>query len=215
MPEYSDFPVEKVKVAHFNPSKRIDRSKLTGLLLSVREHGILEPLVLAHDLVLADGHRRLACAKLLKLECVPVAIYKESKLDAPSLWVVLNSDTMALTPTQWLAAISSGLPLDTPGFPESLKKRVEKLIELVGLGGIDLLVEQGRSPYIIDAADRVAKFCDRRDDDEFYKQCVDWLIYVGNSFNVRVAIEEDIPPDVLVEAIEEAKPLMRMWGVDK
>jgi len=215
MPVFMELPLDQIKVAHFNPARRVERVKLTGLILSIKEHGILNPLDLAADRTLADGHRRYAVAHLLKLPCAPVAIHSESKLDAATLWVVLNADTMALTPTQWLAAIDSGLPLDTPGFPESLRKRVDKLIELVGMDGISQLVEQNRSPYIIDAADRVVRFCERRDDDAFFRKAVDWLIYVGNSFNVRSAITEDIPPDVLAEAIEAAKPLTRMWGVEK
>lgn len=215
MPEFTELPLDEIRVAHFNPARRVERNSLTGLILSIKEHGILNPLDLAADRTLADGHRRYAAAHLLKLPCAPVAIHSDSKLDAAALWVLLNNETMALTPRQWLAAIDSGLPLDTPGFPDILKRRVEKLIELVGKDGISMLVENGRSPYIIDSAERVVKFCERRDDDEFFKQAVDWLIYVGNSFNVRTAIEEDIPPDVLVEAIQAAKPLTRMWGVEK
>src|SRR5689334_13674675 len=132
MPEYREMAPDEIKVAHFNPAKRVERGRLTGLLLSIREHGILHPLVLAHDGVLADGHRRLACAKLLKLPCVPVNIHHELPLDAPALWVVLNSDTQALTPAQWLAAVDAGLPMTTPGFPEPLKRRIEQLEEIVG-----------------------------------------------------------------------------------
>lgn len=215
MPEFRMMPPDEIKIAHFNPVKRVERDRLTGLMLSIKDHGILTPLALAHDMILADGHRRRAAAIYLKLEVVPVAIHVESPLDAASLWVTLNSETMSLTPTQWLAAIDSGLPLDTPGFPEVLRRRVEKLLTLVGREGISMLVENNRSPYLIDAADRVVKFVDMRGDEEFYKLTVDWLIYVGNSFNVRTAITEEVPPDVLIEAIREAKPLTRLWGVDR
>ena len=213
MPTFTELPLEDVKIARFNPSKRSDRTRLTGLLLSIREHGILEPLVLTQDRILADGHRRLACAKLLKMETVPVAIHSESGLDAPTLWVILNADTMNLTPSQWLAAVDAGLALDTPGFPDSLRRRVERLIDLVGREGLRLLVEQGRSPYIIDAADRVVRYCDRRDDEIFYRQTLDWLIHVGNSFNVRSAIVEEVPSDLLSEAIVQGRELARVWDI--
>lgn len=213
MPKYMNMAPDEVKVSHFNPDRRINRELLTGLLLSIQKHGILEPLALSYDYVLADGHRRLACAKLLTLPIVPVAIYGENKLDAATLWVVLNSETMNLSPAQWLAAVEAGLSLDTPGFPERLKKRVVQLIEIFGKEGLTGLVEKGRSPYIIDNAMRIVTYCNRRDDKDFFKLAVQWLASTGNSFAVRAAMSEEIPDDVLTEAIEEQSELRRVWDV--
>lgn len=213
MPVYTELAPDEIKVSHFNPAKRVDRNKLTGLILSIREYGILQPLALTHDRVLADGHRRHAAAKYLKLHTVPVAIYTENRLDAATLWVVLNSDTMNLTPTQWLAAVDAGLSMDTPGFPEVLRKRVERLQALIGKEGIATLVEQGRSPYLADNAERLVRYCDRRNDEEFFKLAVLWLVTVSNSFNLRAAMEDDIPPDVLVDAIEQGVDIKRSWEV--
>lgn len=47
------------------------------LAVSIRDDGIREPLVITADHVLLSGHRRLAAAKLLKLETVPVRILYE------------------------------------------------------------------------------------------------------------------------------------------
>jgi hypothetical protein len=213
MPKYTEMPPGEIKVARFNPARRIDRNSLTGLLLSIRQHGILEPLAIASDLTLADGHRRLAAAKLLDLPNVPVAIYKETALSAPSLWVVLNSETMNLTPAQWLAAVDAGLPLDTPGFPDPLKRRIEQLVTLIGKEGMSRLVEQGRSPLIIDSAIRIANYCGRRADDGFFKSAVLWLVEVGNAFSVKAAIGEGIPADLLEEAVSQGHELMRVWDI--
>lgn len=213
MPKYTEMAPDEIHVARFNPNKRIDRQRLTGLLLSIREHGILEPLALAHDLTLADGHRRLAAAKLLKLESVPVAIYHEKQMDAAALWVILNSETLNLTPAQWLAAVEAGLPLETPGFPETYKRRIQELERLVGREAIVRLVEQGRSPMILDAAERIARYCDRRGDEEFLKNALSWLVDFGNSFSVKAAMSEEIPADVLTEAIINGQELTRMWDI--
>src|SRR5215471_7476216 len=132
MPEFTTLKISQITVAEFNPARRANRNALTGLLLSIQKYGILEPLVLNRDLILADGHRRLACAKLLDMEEVPVAIHREFDLDAPALWVVLNAETMSLTPAQWLDAVVHGLPIDTKGFPESMKRRILRLRNLLG-----------------------------------------------------------------------------------
>lgn len=215
MPQFTTLGVEEVIIANFNPARRVNRSSLTGLLVSIQHHGILEPLALTWNKVLADGHRRLACAKLLDMKEVPVAIHNELMLDAPALWVVLNAESMSLTPTQWLDAVSHGLPLSTPGFPESLRKRIEKIKSLLGDDSIRDLVEAGRSPNIIDTAERVMRYCDRRDDNEFLRQTLLWLILVGNSFSVRAALAEEIPSDLLEEAITRGSPLHRIWDVER
>lgn len=213
MPTYSELPTQEIKTSHFNPARRIDHTRLTGLLLSIRQLGILEPPAPAHDLVLADGHRRLEAAKMPALPVVPVAIYHEVALDAPALWVTLNSDTMTLSPAQWLAAVEAGLPLDTPGFPNTLKQRIEAITRLLGKEGVTRLVEQNRSPMLIDAATRVALYCRRRSDEEFLRKTLQWMMSAGSSFGVRAAMLEEIPVDLLSEAIENDEPIRRVWDI--
>jgi hypothetical protein len=213
MPEFTNLPPDQIKVAHFNPARRVRRNGLSGLMISIQQHGILEPLALTHDRILADGHRRLECAQLIHLESVPVAIHHELALDAPALWVALNAESMGLTPAQWLDAVSNGLPIDTPGFPETMRKRIIRLQELVGMEMVSELVEQGRSPNILDAAERVARYVGRKGDEEFLKLTVIWLTDSGNSFMVKSAMGEEIPDDLLIEAIESGNPLHRAWDV--
>lgn len=215
MPQFTHINIDEIVVAEFNPARRVGRAQLSGLLLSIQKHGILEPLVLTKDYILADGHRRYACAKLLDLKTVPVAIHDQSPLDAPALWVVLNAETMNLTPAQWLDAVVHGLPLDTAGFPESMKRRILRLRVLLGKDTLAELVEQGRSPTILDTAERVAKYCAKKSDEDFLRKTLLWLLLVGNSFSARNAIDEEIPVDILEEAIEEGKILQRIWDLSR
>jgi len=215
MPEFTHMHPDTITVAHFNPARRTQRSGLGGLMISIQQHGILEPLALTRDGVLADGHRRLACAKLVKMTVVPVAIHKELDLDAPALWVALNSESLNLTPSQWLDAVAHGLPLETAGFPDTLKRRIVRLQELIGKDAVMELVEMGRSPNILDNAERIARYCNRRDDMEFIKLAVLWMTEVGNSFAVKAAMEEEIPDALLIEAIESGHALHRVWDVER
>jgi ParB family chromosome partitioning protein len=63
-----------------NPSNRIDPESVVELSLSIREHGIIEPLIVTEHLTEPDrwtilaGHRRLAAAKLANLTQVPCVI---------------------------------------------------------------------------------------------------------------------------------------------
>jgi ParB-like chromosome segregation protein Spo0J len=215
MPEFQKLSPQDITIAHFNPIRRINRTSLSGLILSIQQHGILEPLALTKDRILADGHRRFACANILELKEIPVAIHTELDLDAPALWVVLNAESMNLTPAQWLDAVVHGLPLDTRGFPESMKRRIMRLRFLLGKDGLAELVEMGRSPNILDTAERIQKYCGKKNDEDFVRKTLLWLLLVGNSFSAKNAISEEIPIDILEEAIEEGKILQRVWDLER
>lgn len=213
MPQYKNIPVTDVYTSRFNPSRRTDRATLTGLMLSIREHGILTPLSLTNKYILADGHRRLAVAKMLKLQTVPVAVYEEHTLDEYELWVLLNGDTLNLTPGQWLAAVHAGLPLDTPGFPDRLRNRIIRLQNLVSREELDILVNEGRSPLILDAAERTCNYLGRKGDEDFLRKTLHWLIMTGNAWSIRGAIHDEVPPDLLEEAILTGTNIGRVWDM--
>jgi hypothetical protein len=75
----SHFPISEIRVARqndniyekFKANNFDDRS----LLESIKERGILEPLVISSDNVLLSGHRRLSAARFLHHDSVPVRIH--------------------------------------------------------------------------------------------------------------------------------------------
>lgn len=90
-PEMSDaifqIEVEKIKPNPFQPRKNFDEQALKDLANSIREHGILQPLVVSKiesdvetgtsvEYQLIAGERRLRAAKIAGLERVPVIIRK-------------------------------------------------------------------------------------------------------------------------------------------
>lgn len=104
-----DVPVEALLVRE-QVRKAIDEESLADLAQSIREHGILQPL-LAHregsKLVLDDGHRRLAAAKRLGLATVP-AIVDPRQLEAPEViqrQLVCNCQRTDLLPIEKARAI--------------------------------------------------------------------------------------------------------------
>jgi len=75
------FPISRIHVELDN-SRIYDRFGIANsddyeLAMSIHEHGIQEPLVLSTDLVLLSGHRRLAAAKYIGLDAVPVRIHND------------------------------------------------------------------------------------------------------------------------------------------
>jgi ParB family chromosome partitioning protein len=72
-------PISMIVPNPQQPRETIDEENLLELASSIREHGILQPLVVSHDLltgnyILIAGERRLRAARLANLDKVPVII---------------------------------------------------------------------------------------------------------------------------------------------
>ena len=80
--DLSHFPISQIKVAVENnylyDPFAIANHDDQDLCNSIKESGIQEPLVLTDDFYLLSGHRRLASAKRLKLQTVPVRVISKS-----------------------------------------------------------------------------------------------------------------------------------------
>lgn len=210
---YRDMPIKDIKTAGFNPPVRTTPAALEQLKVQVlAAGGILAPVHIDGDGVLADGHRRVAVARELQMETVPAFIWPEWKAEA--LWVWLNAGSMDITPSQWFAAVFHGLPLDTANMPMSIRRRIERLSELLDREDVARLIELGRSPTIIDTAAFVARYCEREDDSTFLKKTVLWFLDNQSQFSARRAIADECPPDLLIEAIEEGKGVRSYWDVE-
>lgn len=109
-----DLPVEKVSALEvdldalvagsFQPRKYFDEQGLKDLSASIREHGILQPLVvrrLADDrFELIAGERRMRAAKLASLKTVPVVIVDISDERARQIALIENLQREDLNPIE-------------------------------------------------------------------------------------------------------------------
>lgn len=72
-------PINQIQANPLQPRGQFDKEELEDLKISIQEHGIIEPLVVAHTPAgyqLIAGERRLRAAKLAGLTEVPVHIKK-------------------------------------------------------------------------------------------------------------------------------------------
>ncbi len=87
-----DVPVGKIRANPQQPRHHFDRAELESLVSSIREHGIIEPLVARllpdRSYELIAGERRLRAATSLGLTSVPVII-RETKDDREKLLLAL------------------------------------------------------------------------------------------------------------------------------
>ena len=74
-------PVAMIEPNPFQPRRAFDDHSIRDLASSIREHGIIQPLIVArspHGYQLIAGERRLRAARILGLEHVPVVVRDET-----------------------------------------------------------------------------------------------------------------------------------------
>jgi ParB family chromosome partitioning protein len=99
----SDIPVSAVRGNPYQPREKLEHGKLEELVDSVRQHGILEPLIVTrtgegYELVV--GHRRLAAAVLAGLPTVPAIIRSATNQQKLELALVENLQRHELNPLE-------------------------------------------------------------------------------------------------------------------
>ncbi len=97
-------PIEQIQPNPCQPRKIFDPFELESLTNSVREKGILQPLVVRRigpdKLELIAGERRLRAAHLAKLEQVPVIVKEIDSSDRLELALIENIQREALNPLE-------------------------------------------------------------------------------------------------------------------
>lgn len=90
------------------PRRHFDSAALEGLALSIKEHGILQPLVVTpHDkkYYVIAGERRWRAAKLAGLERAPAIVRTAKQLERLELALVENVQRVDLSPLEQAASI--------------------------------------------------------------------------------------------------------------
>ena len=97
-------PVNSIKPNHYQPRKTFDPEKLAELTDSIRENGIIQPIIVtktsSSEYELVAGERRLEAAKQAGLEKVPVVIRSVSEKEQLQLALIENIQREDLNPIE-------------------------------------------------------------------------------------------------------------------
>lgn len=96
-----EVPLEQVAAGPYQP--RWDEDDVEGLCASIREHGLLQPVVLrrtARGYEVVAGHRRLRAAREAGLRQVPAVVTECSDVEAAVLGLVENLQREGLSPVE-------------------------------------------------------------------------------------------------------------------
>ncbi|MEI7579273.1 MAG: ParB/RepB/Spo0J family partition protein [bacterium] len=99
-----DLPIEKIVPNPYQPRMDIKPESLVELADSIREHGVIEPLIVTkkneNTYELIAGERRLKAAKLAKIQRVPVVVKEASQQQMLELAIVENVQRQDLNPIE-------------------------------------------------------------------------------------------------------------------
>ncbi len=88
-------PVDNIDVNPYQPRRNFDQEELSGLVESIKQHGIIQPLVVSKDphsdkVQLISGERRLRAAREAGLETVPVILKRAEEMEKLELALIEN-----------------------------------------------------------------------------------------------------------------------------
>ena len=100
-----EIPIENINANPMQPRQIMDEEHLADLANSIREHGILQPLIVTRDArtegyTLIAGERRLRAAKLAGLESVPALVRLASDQQRLELALIENVQRADLGPLE-------------------------------------------------------------------------------------------------------------------
>jgi ParB family chromosome partitioning protein len=102
---YESIPIGNIQRNPRQPRSQMDQEGLSELAASIREHGILQPLIVCpteevDKYLLIAGERRLIAAGMAGLETVPVVIREASEQNRLELALIENVQRTDLTPLE-------------------------------------------------------------------------------------------------------------------
>lgn len=101
----TQLPIDSIQPNPRQPRTTIDTDDLSDLAASIRNHGIIQPLIVSEDLIpgqftLIAGERRLRAARLAGLHNVPVLIRQVTPQEQLELALIENLQRSDLTPLE-------------------------------------------------------------------------------------------------------------------
>lgn len=198
--------VDSIVVAEWNPIARTGDAALRDLLEKMRREGYLEehPVIIGSDGVLGDGHRRLACAKLLGLKRIPVIYSRRT-----SRQIYLDNATQRKQGARdWGSAWAQGLT----DLPQPHSVRVKVLVEAVGEERAREICLSGASPEIAVISKNVANYIEKGGQTPPETgEIVEWMLRHGQRRPCLEAMRDGVLPQSLIAAIREDRRL-RKWA---
>jgi ParB family chromosome partitioning protein len=124
----AEIPINRIRPNPYQPRRRFDLAELQQLAASIRDHGVLQPVLVTETLdgyQLIAGERRVRAAELAGLERIPAVVRQLAARDQLELALVENLQREDLDPIETATAYRQ--LIDEFGFTQDeLARRVSK-----------------------------------------------------------------------------------------
>ena len=139
MKQVSQIPTNQLEPNPLQPRGIISADSVSELVESIREHGILEPLIVAETpagFQIIAGERRWRAARILKLTYVPAIVKKTSPQQMLEMAIVENVQRKDLNPIERAKAflrLKEEFALDNHQIAKKVSKSVPYVINVLKL----------------------------------------------------------------------------------
>ena len=139
MKDISQIPTNQLEPNPLQPRGIINPESIAELVESIREHGILEPLIIAQTPAgyqIIAGERRWRAARILKLPYVPAIIKKTTPQQMLEMAIVENVQRKDLNPIEKAKSflrLKEEFNLDHNGIAKKISKSVPYVINVLKL----------------------------------------------------------------------------------
>lgn len=191
-----NMPPKQIKVAAYNPKSRTTNKGVKGLIEKIKDYGILVPLLIDKNKNLIDGHRRLACAILLKHVSVPT-LEISAKIDKDIAFEMINRTQKKISNKDMLSIYLNGGKI-----PGDILRAAIELERVVGKVEFKKLAENNVSFRVLDSAKGVLKYCKLSDDEAFLKKTIVWLSHHNMAWRMRHAMVNRVNVGIITSAIK-------------
>ncbi len=168
MKSVSQLPTNQLEPNPQQPRSHIDQESLAELISSIKEHGIIEPLIVGKSPAgyqIIAGERRWRAARALKLEYVPAIIKEVGPREMLEMAIVENLQRKDLNPLERakaFAKLKNEFNYDTPVIARRMGKSVPYIINVLKLltlpdalkdGLLSNLISEGHARALLGIAD--------------------------------------------------------------
>jgi ParB family chromosome partitioning protein len=149
MKDVTQIPTNQLEPNPLQPRGIINQDSVSELVESIREHGILEPLIIAQTpagFQIIAGERRWRAARVLKLPYVPAIIKKTSPQQMLEMAIVENVQRKDLNPIERAKAflrLKEEFGIDNHGIAKKVSKSVPYVINVLKLLNLPDAIKDG------------------------------------------------------------------------
>ena len=204
----------------YNPPQRTNKG-MTALVTNILENGLLQPIVVANEMTIIDGHRRkqamqyIAQAKGIKESEMPVSVIQHNSSSEEmydKLFVSSNKDTMLLNGHQYLWRY-----MNKASIPKKHLSRIKCLEKWLGkkyaTGMFRRILDNGHSANTYQMCIGIYRTYTDETSKAHMRQLAYYLLNVSNCYRVKSSIANYIPVETLVKCVKDRKPIITLFSV--